>query len=136
MLRAAGMRGKVVRVSEIPTTRTSTVHLPTDRVRDGGNGHVLVADGNTESRERRQAELRAAGFRVSVARTGFEAIVKATCQVPDLVLVDDTLPDLDASETGRLITTCPVTSHIPVVHVSASRKLPRRVFTELRRRAG
>ncbi|HVL69259.1 MAG TPA: hypothetical protein VM364_18520 [Vicinamibacterales bacterium] len=97
---------------------------------------MLVADGNAESRERRILELRAAGFRVSAARTGFEAIVKATCHVPDLILIDDTLPDLEAAETGRLITTCPVTAHIPVVRVATGRRLPRRLFTELRRQAG
>lgn len=120
----------------MPTTRPSIVRLSTEAMRGLESGHVLVADGNADSRESREAELRAAGFRVSVARTGFEAIVKATCQVPDLVLLDDTLPDLDASETGRLITTCPVTSHIPVLHVSAARKLRRQVFSGVRRRAG
>ena len=98
--------------------------------------HVLLADGNPDSRERRQTQLRAAGCEVSVARTGFEAIVKASCQVPDLILLDDSLPDLDAAETGRLITTCPVTSHIPVVPLTRGRRVPQQVFARLRRLAG
>lgn len=96
--------------------------------------HVLIADGDDESRERRESQLRAAGCEVSVARTGFEAIVKASCQVPDLILLDTALPDLGADETGRLITTCPVTSHIPIVQLTPGRQVPPRVFARLRRR--
>ena len=74
----------------------------------------------------------AAGFRVSVARTGFEAIVKASCLVPDLILLDDLLPDIGSSETGRLLTTCPVTSHIPIVRLLPGRRVPRRMLMRLR----
>lgn len=97
---------------------------------------MLIADADSTSRERLQAELRSAGFRVSVARTGFEAIVKATCHLPDLILLDKGLPDLGATDTGRLLTTCPVTAHIPIVRIVAGRRLPRSVFTQLKRRAG
>ncbi|CAN5873817.1 N/A [soil metagenome] len=96
-------------------------------------GHVLIADSNEESRDRRLSQLRAAGFRVSVARTGFEAIVKASCQVPDLILIDDALGGVEAAETGRLITTCPVTAHIPVIQLSPGRRVPQRVFARMRR---
>ena len=95
--------------------------------------HVLVADGNAGSRERRQSQLAAAGFRVSVARTGFEAIVKASCYVPDLIVIDDSLTDIEPAETGRLITTCPMTAHIPIVRVAAGRRVPPRAFARLRR---
>jgi two-component system, NtrC family, sensor kinase len=95
---------------------------------------VLIADGDAVSRELREAQLRAAGVRVSVARTGFEAIVKASCQVPDVILLDDSLADIEASETGRLLTTCPVTAHIPVVRLLRGRRLTRRILTRLRRR--
>jgi CheY-like chemotaxis protein len=97
--------------------------------------HILIADGNATSREIREAQLRSAGFRVSVARTGFEAIVKASCQLPDVVLLDDSLGDLLAAETGELLTTCPVTSHIPVVCLKRGARLPQRVLTRLRKTA-
>ena len=85
------------------------------------------------SREQRESQLRDAGCEVSVARTGFEAIVKASCQVPDLILIDETLPDLDAAETGRLIMTCPVTAHIPIVALEHDVRLPLDVLAQLRR---
>jgi CheY-like chemotaxis protein len=94
---------------------------------------VLIADGNAVSRELREAQLRAAGVRVSVARTGFEAIVKASCQVPDVILLDDSLTDIEPAETGRLLTRCPMTAHIPVVRLVRGRRLPRRILTRLSR---
>ena len=93
---------------------------------NGGAPLVLIADGNDVSRDLREAQLRAAGLRVSVARTGFEAIVKASCQVPDVILLDDSLIDIEAAETGRLLTTCKLTSHIPVVRLLRGRRLPQR----------
>ena len=96
--------------------------------------HVLIADGDARSRERRESQLRAAGCHVSVARTAFEAIVKASCEVPDLILLDKLLPDLGGEETQRLITDCPVTSHIPIIPLAPGRRLPPRVFTQIRQR--
>ena len=95
---------------------------------------MLIADGDPASRSAREQQLLAAGFRVSVARTGFEAIVKASCQMPDLILIDDSIGGDEATETGRLLTTCPVTAHIPVIAVTAGRRVPQRVLTDMRRR--
>lgn len=107
--------------------RTSTVRL------DARAPLVLIADGDAVSRDVREAQLRAAGLRVSVARTGFEAIVKASCQVPDVILLADSLNDIEAMETGRLLTTCPMTSHIPIVRLLRGRRLPQRMLTRLKR---
>lgn len=123
-------------MSRLQTSNGAVVRGLTDEAAALGAGHVLIADGNPESRARRQSQLRAAGFHVSVARTGFEAIVKASCHVPDLILIDDSLSDIEAAETGRLITTCPVTAHIPVIRLTAGRRVPRRVFSRMRRLAG
>ena len=94
---------------------------------------VLIADGEDASRNVREAQLRAAGLRVSVARTGFEAIVKASCQVPDVILLAGSLNDIESMETARLLTTCSVTSHIPIVRLKRGGRLPDRILTRLRR---
>jgi CheY-like chemotaxis protein len=94
---------------------------------------VLMADGDAVSRDVREAQLRTAGFRVSVARTGFEAIVKASCHVPDVILMDDSVTGIDAAETLRMLRTCPVTAHIPVVRLLRGRRLAQRTLSRLRR---
>jgi CheY-like chemotaxis protein len=95
--------------------------------------HVLVVDADDASRQTRHAQLSDVGFRVSTARTGFEAIVKASCQLPDMIVLDDALTDLDAIETGRLLTMCPSTAHIPVLRLAPGRRVPRQALSRLRR---
>jgi CheY-like chemotaxis protein len=85
---------------------------------------VLIADPDSKSSARRAGQLRERGFRVAVARTPFEAIVKASCQLPDLILVDSSLGSDAAEETARLLSTCPATAHISIVRLSAGRRLP------------
>ena len=87
---------------------------------------VLVADADPESRSRRMRQLQARGFRVAVARTSFEAIVKASCHMPDLIVVDASLAD-GADETSDLLSTCPATAHIPIVRLRGGRRLPSRL---------
>jgi CheY-like chemotaxis protein len=90
---------------------------------------VLVADADSSSRLRRTRQLERRGFRVAVARTPFEAIVKASCRLPDLIVVDGSLGEDGAQETAELLARCPATAHIPVVRLSAGRRLPVRLFT-------
>ncbi len=126
------MGSKTPLVSESPTPTRRAVHAGASD--EGATPpHVLIADGDATSRTERETQLRAAGVRVSVARTGFEAIVKASCQVPDLILLDDSLGDLEAAETARLLHTCPVTAHIAIVRLAHGRRVPRRVLSGLSR---
>jgi CheY-like chemotaxis protein len=97
--------------------------------------HVLVADAQGATRSAREQQLLSAGYRVSLARTAFEALVKATCHQPDVILLDRSLPDLATHETIHFLSTCPVTSHIPVAQLSPGRSVPQRIMGELRRRA-
>ncbi len=93
---------------------------------------VLVADPDSASRVRRASQLADRGFRVALARTPFETIVKASCHLPDLILVDSSLGQDAADETTELLATCPATAHIPIIRLAAGRRLPPRVFTFLR----
>ena len=88
---------------------------------------VLIADADPASRARRMRQLEDRGFRVAVARTTFETIVKASCHVPDLILVAASLGDNEARETTELLSTCPATAHIPIVHLARGRRLPTRI---------
>lgn len=90
--------------------------------------HVLIADTNARTLAARAEQLLAAGLKVSQARTSFEAIVKASCHVPDFILLDGSLRELTVADTLRLLTTCPVTAHIPIFQLSPGRRVPRRVL--------
>jgi len=103
-----------------PSAATTPLSLP----------HVLIADANPASRSRRARHMEMRGYRVSVARTPFETIVKASCHVPDLVVVADSLGD--AEETMELLATCPATAHIPLVRLASRTRLPSRTLARPR----
>ena len=92
--------------------------------------HVLIADTNARTLAARAEQLLAAGLKVSQARTAFEAIVKASCHVPDFILLDGSLGDINEAETRALLTTCPVTAHIPIFRLSPGRRVPQRVLAK------
>jgi two-component system cell cycle response regulator DivK len=63
--------------------------------------------------------LRQARFRTLEAATATEGIALATEHLPDVILMDLRLPDLDGTEAARRLRAEPRTSHIPVVAVTA-----------------
>ena len=122
-------------MSQFPTTARSSVGLSTPRFSSGGHTpHVLVADADPSSRQEREQHLRSAGARVLTARTGFEAIVKASCHMPDLIVLDESLGEIEVTEIARLLTICPVTAQTPVLCLRARRRVPLRVLAALRRK--
>jgi DNA-binding response OmpR family regulator len=121
-------------MSQLPTTDRESVGFLSPRIPAAGHTpHVLVADADPTTRQAREQQLRLVGFRVLTARTGFEAIVKASCQMPDLIVLDESLGMAEVSETARLLTICPVTAQTPVLCLRAGRRLPARVLAGLRR---
>jgi CheY-like chemotaxis protein len=112
----SGLRTRTAETAAVPTTAIS-IALPL----------VLIADANPQSRLRRARQLTGRGFRVAVARTSFEAIVKASCHLPDLILVDGSLGEA-AQNTSDLLSRCPATAHIPIVRLTPGGRLPSRVF--------
>lgn len=68
--------------------------------------------------------LGANGYRVLAAETGVRGIALVCSELPDLVVTDITLPDLDGREIVRLLHAHMPTSHIPVIAATAERNVP------------
>jgi CheY-like chemotaxis protein len=117
-------------MSQTPTTATPAVDEPTPETSVRVLRHILIADGDERSRERRRLQLHSAGYTVSLARTGFETIVKASCHVPDMIVLDDSLGPSEVAETARMLSTCPVTASIPILRVRAGGRVPRRLLSQ------
>jgi two-component system cell cycle response regulator DivK len=81
---------------------------------------VLIVDDNDKNRKLAGNVLRAAGFRTLEAATGGEAIALAAEHVPDVILMDLRLPDMDGTQAARTIRRADRTAAIPVVAMSAS----------------
>ncbi|MET8142766.1 response regulator transcription factor [Sphaerisporangium sp. NPDC005288] len=79
---------------------------------------LLVVDDEPTVRELLSATLRFAGFTVTSAATGAEALAAARDQPPDLVLLDVMLPDLDGFEVVRRLRDL-VRPPVPVLFLTA-----------------
>jgi two-component system, cell cycle response regulator DivK len=76
---------------------------------------ILVVDDFEDNREMYTQYLRFNGYRVAEAVDGLDALTKAAALLPDLIVMDLSLPRLDGWEATRRLKKDPATSHIPVV---------------------
>ena len=80
---------------------------------------ILLIEDNENNAEILIRRLTRQGFVVSLARDGFEGLDVARREVPDLILLDMDLPELDGWQTAREMKTHPATSGIPIIAVTA-----------------
>jgi two-component system, cell cycle response regulator DivK len=81
---------------------------------------VLIVDDNEKNRKLAAAVLSAAGFETLEAATGAEGVALATDRLPDVILMDLRLPDMDGVDATRKLAAHDRTALIPVVAMSAS----------------
>jgi DNA-binding response OmpR family regulator len=80
---------------------------------------VLVVDDDADIRQAIEHVLKIAGHDVVSAGTGTEALAACRQQCPDLVLLDQMLPDIDGLEVCRLLRAQAETSRVPIVFLTA-----------------
>jgi CheY-like chemotaxis protein len=87
---------------------------------NGQTGHVLVVDDRPEQREIYSTMLVHAGMSVLEARDGETAMSLARAHLPDVVLLDICLPDVNGFEVARRLRADQRTSCIRIVMLTAS----------------
>ena len=80
---------------------------------------ILVVDDEPDTLELIEFNLRSAGYDISTAEDGAEAIRKARQVAPDLIILDVMLPELDGLEVCKLLRADPATSRIPILMLTA-----------------
>jgi len=80
---------------------------------------VLIVDDDARNRKLARDVLNLAGLETLEAASGEDAIALARERLPDLVLMDLRLPDLDGGEALRRLKAEPATANIPVVALTA-----------------
>jgi two-component system cell cycle response regulator DivK len=83
------------------------------------NERVLVVEDNDKNMKLFRDVLAATGYRTLEATTGREAIDLASEHMPDLVLMDIQLPDLDGMQALQRLRADARTAPIPVVALTA-----------------
>ena len=80
---------------------------------------ILLVEDNENNAEILIRRLTRQGFAVSLARDGFEGIDRAQRDLPELILLDMDLPELDGWQTARQLKSDPATAGIPIIAVTA-----------------
>jgi two-component system, cell cycle response regulator len=80
---------------------------------------ILVADDEPVNRALIQRRLEREGYHVLTARDGSEAVEQALASLPDLVILDVMMPEMDGMDACRLIKETEATRDIPIIFLSA-----------------
>ena len=80
---------------------------------------MLVVDDDPDINEVVQEGLHSAGYETVGALTGAEALAEVGRRCPDLVLLDQMLPDIDGVEICRRLREAPETRRVPIVFLTA-----------------
>jgi len=80
---------------------------------------VLIVEDNELNRDMLSRRLMRLGYEVSLARDGAEGVSMATETMPDIVLMDMSLPIVDGWEATRQLKAAPATRAIPIIALTA-----------------
>jgi two-component system sensor histidine kinase/response regulator len=87
------------------------------------NSLILVVDDITRNIQVVGTVLCNEGYEVMPAASGAEALKCVRAQLPDLILLDLMMPELDGLEVCRRLKADPTTSQVPVVFLTASNEM-------------
>lgn len=80
---------------------------------------VLLVEDNEMNLDMLSRRLRRRGYEVLAARDGAEGVETAQKELPDLILMDISLPVMDGYEATRILKASSTTGHIPILGLSA-----------------
>ena len=80
---------------------------------------ILVVDDEPDAVELVAFNLRQAGYSVTTAADGAEALTKSRTQLPDLIVLDVMLPEMDGFEICKVLRRDQVTGRIPIIMLTA-----------------
>ena len=80
---------------------------------------ILLVEDNEMNRDMLSRRLKRRGYEVSIAVDGAEGVEMTSSEVPDLILMDMSLPVMDGWEATRNIKADPATKSIPVIALTA-----------------
>ena len=80
---------------------------------------ILLVEDNEMNRDMLSRRLIRRGFEVAIAVDGRQGVEMATTEMPDVILMDMSLPEIDGWEATRMIKGNPQTSAIPVMGLTA-----------------
>ncbi len=86
---------------------------------DGNRARVLIADDNADIREYLTSLLKTSGYQVSGVADGHEALNAIRTEIPDLVISDVMMPELDGLQLVAAVRADPRVAAVPILLLSA-----------------
>lgn len=83
---------------------------------------IFIVEDDNDLAEMLRAYFRVQGYVVSVASRGHDAVASISGNVPDVVVLDIRLPDIDGYEVCRQLRRSRKTQHIPVIFLTEKRE--------------
>ncbi len=80
---------------------------------------ILLVEDNEMNRDMLSRRLSRKGFDVLQAADGAQGVAMALSELPDLILMDLSLPEIDGWEATRRVKAAPETAHIPIIALTA-----------------
>lgn len=80
---------------------------------------ILLVEDNEMNRDMLSRRLQRKGYEVVTVGSGEQALSLACQEMPDLILMDITLPGMDGWEAARLLKSDDKTKHIPIIALTA-----------------
>lgn len=81
--------------------------------------HILVVEDEPDTAELLELHLQNEGYRVTVAADGEQALSKLHKLMPDMVILDLMIPEIDGMEVCKFIRKDPATASLPVMMCTA-----------------
>lgn len=111
---------------EVATPEPEKVHSPTseknfttlEKIEEQHKKTLLIVEDNMELRNYLKQELKT-DYKVISAEDGKEGLEKANKYIPDVVITDVIMPEMDGIEFCSLLKKDPRTNHIPVLMLTA-----------------
>jgi two-component system alkaline phosphatase synthesis response regulator PhoP len=99
--------------------RVKRVTVSASRISRQKRRRVMVVDHDPEIVRILEVNLSHANLEVISARSGAQALTKASRERPDIILLDAVLPDQESTEICCRLKESPQTSHIPVIIIGS-----------------
>jgi len=80
---------------------------------------ILLVEDNEMNRDMLSRRLIRKGYTIITAEDGQQGIDMAKANLPDVILMDLSLPIMDGWEATRILKNCDATKHIPVIVLTA-----------------
>jgi CheY-like chemotaxis protein len=80
---------------------------------------ILIVEDTEDTRNYMESVLELEGFDVVVAKDGLEGLEQASLELPDLIITDISMPQLDGFQMIQQIRACPKQKDVPILAITS-----------------